>query len=112
VILAKKYKATISILTLVWMVLFMGLSTSHMGNAHHLFFPNNDVSQNLSNQSGQNDHSHCPWTYAATMTIGSISVPDIQPDITTDKFYAAEIQNFRLANPLTLPNTRGPPSFL
>ena len=108
-ILAKKYKATISILTLVWMVLFIGLSTSHMGNAHHLFFPNNDITQNLSSQSEQGTHTHCPWTYAAAMTIGSISVPDIQAEITTDKFYATEIHNLRLPNPLALPNTRGPP---
>lgn len=109
-ILSKKYKATISILTSLWLVLFISLSVSHMGNTHHMYFPQDNVTQYISNEADQASHSLCPWAYAATMTIGSLVVADIQTEIATDNLYVSYIQNLRLANPLTLPNPRGPPS--
>ena len=81
-----------------------------MGNSHHLFFPKNDIAQSFSSQSEQAAHSHCPWVFAANMTVGSIAVPDIQTVITTDNLICLDIQNLRLSNPLVLPNPRGPPS--
>ena len=108
-ILAKKYKAIISSLSTAWLVLFIGLSTSHMGNKHHLFTPIGDVDQNISNQSEQVSHAHCPWTNAATMTTGSPVLNNSFSDIVFENLYVSDAKGQYLPNLSSIHNPRGPP---
>ena len=108
-ILAKKYKATISIITAIWLVLFIGISTSHMGNAHNLYFSRGDVSQNISGQAEQTSHSHCPWAHAATMTTGSPVLHIDFSESIAENLFLSDIQSQCPTILASIHNPRGPP---
>ena len=81
-----------------------------MGNEHNYYYPSDDFSQSFSEKHESKTDMHCPWTFAATMTVGSITVPDIQANIAINNVYLTESEDLWLTNPLALPNPRGPPA--
>ena len=109
-LLTNKFRTTISILTTGWLITFIFLSTSHLGNAHYLHFPKDVETQHSFTNSNDKTSDKCPWTFAALMTLGDLSVSD---NITIVKFVEVniiELQYYSFTNIIFDTNQRGPPA--
>jgi len=105
-----KLRKTTSILIFSWMILFICLSTSHMGNTHCLYFPKNISKTQLIQQHLKGSEDQCPWTYAALMTLGDVLVPDNTPTVDFDELTIAYLQQSILSKIYFDTNPRGPPA--
>ncbi len=72
--LTDRFQTIISLLTSIWLMVFVCLSTSHMGTPHHIPLLETTSGQIELKQTQHVDTVHCQWTYAALMTIGDMPI--------------------------------------
>ena len=109
-IIGNRIKSIYSIITAIWLVIFLMASTSHMGISHHLYIPGNPSSQVNLAENNQTDNRDCPWTYATLMTSGDNTPIDFSYTIDSGH-YCLVIQNqFYSSNIYTTSDPRGPPT--
>lgn len=109
-LLTNKFRTTISILTTGWLITFICLSTSHLGNTHNLHFPNDIKTQNSFTNSNVKNTDECPWTFAALMTLGDLSFSDNITIAEFDEPSFSELQQFSVTNIRFDTNQRDPPA--
>ena len=109
-LLTKIFRTTISILTTGWLVTFICFSTSHLGNAHNLYFPKDIETQYSFTNSNAKTSDECPWTFAALMTLGDLSVSNNITIAEFDEPNTSELQQFSITNIKFDTNQRGPPA--
>lgn len=109
-IIGNRIKSIYSIITAIWLVIFLMASTSHMGISHHLYIPGNHSSQINLSENNQDEDKDCPWAYATLMTSGDNTPIDFSYTIDSDH-YCLVIQNqFYFSDTYTTSDPRGPPA--
>lgn len=81
-----------------------------MGNKHVIYSQTEPSQDQIIKIFNDVTDSHCPWAHAALMTIGDVSVPDLNTDIDFVDYNIIELQKFYFSNVHINSNTRGPPA--
>ena len=108
-IIGNRIKSIYSIITATWLVIFLMVSTSHMGISHHLYTPGNTSSQINLAEENQTANKNCPWAYATLMTSGDNVPIDFSYTIDSDHNFLI-IQNQMYSSDIhTTSDPRAPP---
>jgi len=108
-LLTNKSQATVSILTTGWLITFIFLSTSHLGNSHCIYLTEDTKDQYSFTQSFDKNNRECPWTFSGLMTIGESLVFENDFNSVYAELNVVELQNFCIKILCFHANQRDPP---
>lgn len=81
-----------------------------MGNKHVIYSQTEPSQDQIIKIFNDVTDSRCPWANASMMTIGDVSVPDLNIDIDFVDYNIIELQKSYFSNVHINSNPRGPPT--